>query len=151
MCCVLRIWGSSSSNSTTLSGWLREIASSHWSLKRNLGAARVEVWSSEVVVGVPGIGGQGKNNASANIWANDEEGKVSTNLVTKVDLHQHFVVARLPGGIDIERKRNRPTTAICRGILRHLVVTSLNAISGKHHFTLRTNACDFNANGTTAR
>jgi hypothetical protein len=119
---VLRVGGTGSRDPAALPWGFEEVSGRHRPLHGHVGAARVQVRPTEVVVGVPRVGGQRQHDPGGRRWPEDEEGVVASDLLSHVDLHHHLVVTRPPRPVDVQCEGHRPATALGGGLLRRLVL-----------------------------
>ena len=110
---------------------LVQIAPGHRSLQRRVGAAVVEVSSAEVVVGVPGVGGELQKDPVGRIDRRpyDEEGVALADLAVDIDAEQDLVEARGPVVAHGHRVRSRPAAAVGRCVVGSRVVVGRDAVA----------------------
>ena len=99
---VLRIGRTRARHATPLARRLVQVAGRHRPLHGDVGAARVQVRSAEVVVGVPRVVRQREHDARARRRTHDEERVVAPYLLADVDLHDDLVVARPPRRVYVQ-------------------------------------------------
>jgi hypothetical protein len=142
---VLRIGRARPRHATALARRLVQVARRHRTLHGDVGAARVEVRSPEVVVGVPGVRRQRDHDARARRRAHDEERVVSSQLLADVDLHDDLVVTRLPRRVDVQRERNGPTASLGGSVVWRLVRVCRDGVVAEHDLPSATHPCHLDA------
>ena len=95
-----------------------QVTPRHGASERRVGAAVVEVAAAEVVVGVPGVGGELEEDrvGRSRGRADDEERVALPRLAVDIDGQQHLVVAGGPVVADQDGRRGRPAATVGGGI-----------------------------------